>query len=232
MSEQKRELTKKNQDFIFQFKKLLAQNSKLTGEQIEGIVTEVENNLLETQGKGQTAAQIYGTPTMAVQQYLDPKRTAKKLFDYKFSTLALDTSLAIFMLFAVVFGLTLFFSKNASNQGAGIVSLLLIAAFGGSIYTGVVLKLTPNPKAKDKQEPTSRRWVYLLMAVVAWLGGFLILGMLPQVINPTLPPVVYIILGAAAFGVFRWNRKKYGLTGGFFAISQLSQQARLEASKK
>lgn len=232
MSEQKRELTKRNQDFIFQFKKLLAQNSKLNGEQIEGIVTEVENNLLETQGKGQTSTQIYGTPTMAVQQYLDPKRTAKKLFDYKFSTLALDTSLAIFMLFAVVFGLTLFFSKNASNQGAGIVSLLLIAALGGSIYTSVVLKLTPNPKEKDKQEPTSRRWVYLLMAVVAWLGGFLLLGMLPQAINPTLPPVVYIILGAAAFGAFRWNRKKYGLTGGFFAISQLSQQARLEASKK
>ncbi|GMA69586.1 membrane protein [Leuconostoc litchii] len=232
MSEQKKELTKKNQDFIFQFKKQLAKSSKLNGEKIEEIVAEVEAHLLETQGKGQTAAQIYGTPTLAVQQYLDPKRTAKQLFDYKFTTLALDTSLVIFMLFAAVFGLTLLFSKNASNQGAGIVSLLLIAVLGGSIYTGIILKLTPNPKDKGEQSKNISRWLYLLLAIVIWLGGFLVLGMLPQAINPTLPPLVYIILGLVAYAGFRWNRKKSGLPGGFFAISQLSQQARLDSSKK
>ena len=227
-----RELTKKNQDFMFQFKKLLAQNTKLDGKKIDAIVSEVEAKLLATQGQGQTATQLFGTPTQAVQQYLDPKKTAKKLFDFKFSTLAIDTSLAIFMLFALVFGLTLFFSKNNRNQGAGIISLLLIAGLGGSIYTAVVLKLTPNPKAPEQTNSRSRRWGYLIAAMVAWILGFVVLGMLPAVINPTLPAIVYIVLAAVAYLAFRWNRQRAGLKGGFFAISQLSQQARLEAAQK
>jgi len=55
---------------------------------------------------------------------------------------------------------------------------------------------------------------------------------LPAVINPTLPAIVYIVLAAVAYLAFRWNRQRAGLKGGFFAISQLSQQARLEAAQK
>ena len=50
---------------------------------------------------------------------------------------------------------------------------------------------------------------------MAWLIGFLILDLLPPVINPTLPPVAYIILAAAAYGLFRWNRQKAGFEGRF-----------------
>ena len=231
MAEEKHQLTKKNEDFIFHFKKLLAQNSQLSAEQIEAATDEVTTKLLTAQGTGTTAAQLFGTPTQAVAQYLDPKKSNKKLHDYQFWQLALDTSMAILMLFAGVFGLTLFFSKQATGQGAGIVSLLLIAALGGSIYTAVVLKLTPNPKA-TQAEPKSRRWLYLGLALVAWIVGFIVLGLLPPVINPTLPPLAYLIVAVAAYGVFRWNRQQAGLQGGgFLAISQLSQQARLESSQ-
>lgn len=231
MVEEKHQLTKKNEDFIFRFKKIVAQNSHLSAEKIEEITDEVTAELLAAQGTGTTAVQLFGTPTQAAQKYLDPKVTAKKLHDYKFAPLALDTSLVIFMLFSGVFGLSLFFAKQQANQGAGIISLLLIAALGGSIYTGIILKLTPNPKAPENAPSNSRRWLYLIAAVVAWLIGFLILGLLPPVINPTLPPVAYIILAAAAYGLFRWNRQKAGLKGVFFAISQLSQQARLDSAK-
>ncbi len=231
MSEKKHQLTKKNEDFIFRFKKLLLQNSKLSTEKVAEITNEVEEQLYAAQGTGQTAAQIYGTPTQAVQQYLDPKKLAKKLHDYKFWTLALDTSLAILMLFCVVFGFSLFFSKNANSQGAGIVSILLIAALGGTIYTEVVLKLTPDPKKVKNGKHKSRRWFYLIGAVAAWIVGFVVLGLLPQAINPTLPPLAYIIFAVVAYGGFRWNRQYSGLSGGFLAISQLSQQARLESAQ-
>ncbi len=144
--QKKRAINEKNEDFIFRFKKLLLQNSQLSTDKIMEVTNEVEQKLIEAQGTGQTAAQLYGTPTQAVQQFLDPKKLAKKLHDYKFWNLAADTSLAILMLFCAVFGLSLFFSKNTNNQGAGIVSLFLIAALGGSIYTAVILKLTPDPK--------------------------------------------------------------------------------------
>lgn len=231
MSEEKQHLTNKNEDFIFRFKRLLAQNGQLSGEKIDEITTEVEQRLLSAQGTGKTAAQLFGTPTQAVQQYLDPRNNTKKLHEYKFWNLALDTSLAILMLFLAVFGVSLFFSKNANNQGAGIVSLILISALGGSIYTAVVVKLTPNPKGKQQANAKSNRWLYLIGAVLAWLIGFLVLGMLPSMINPTLPPVVYIVLLGLAYLLFRWNRQQSGLKGGFLAISQLSQQARLEASQ-
>ena len=231
MSEEKQRQTKKNEDFIFHFKKLLAQNGQLSPEKIESVTNEVTEKLLEAQRTGITAAQLYGTPTQAVAQFLDPKQTARKLHEYKFWELALDTSMAILMLFAGVFGLSLFFSKQAGGQGAGIVSLLLIAFLGGSLYTAVVLKLTPNPKAQTA-EPRSRRWLYLGLALVAWVVGFIVLGLLPPVINPTLPPVAYIVVAAVAYGVFRWNRQQAGLKGGgFLAISLLSQQARLEAAQ-
>lgn len=230
MKEDNSQLTKKNEDFIFRFKKILAQDSKLTAEQLEDITEDVSTQLREAQGTGVTATQIFGTPTQAAQKYLDPKVTAKKLHDYKFWVLSLDTSLVIFMLFSAVFGFSLFFAKQQTNQGAGIVSLLLISILGGSIYTNIVLKLTPNPKLS--QDPSStKRWLYLAGAVIAWLVGFLVLGMLPTVINPTLPSIAYIILAIVAYGVFKWNRKQAGLKGGFFAISQLSQQARLDATK-
>lgn len=230
MSAEKQRLTKKNEDFMFHFKKLMAQNGQLSPEKIEAVTNEVTEKLLEAQRTGTTAAQLYGTPTQAVAQFLDPKQTARKLHEYKFWELALDTSMAILMLFAGVFGLSLFFSKQAS-QGAGIVSLLLIAFLGGSLYTAVVLKLTPNPKVSTATS-RSRRWLYLGLAMVAWVLGFIVLGLLPPIINPTLPPVAYIIVAIAAYGVFRWNRQQAGLKGGgFLAISQLSQQARLEAAQ-
>lgn len=230
MSAEKQRLTKKNEDFMFHFKKLMAQNGQLSPEKIEAVTNEVTEKLLEAQRTGTTAAQLYGTPTQAVAQFLDPKQTARKLHEYKFWELALDTSMAILMLFAGVFGLSLFFSKQAS-QGAGIVSLLLIAFLGGSLYTAVVLKLTPNPKVSTATS-RSRRWLYLGLAMVAWVLGFIVLGLLPPIINPTLPPVAYIIVAIAAYGVFRWNRQQTGLKGGgFLAISQLSQQARLEAAQ-
>lgn len=230
MSAEKQRLTKKNEDFMFHFKKLMAQNGQLSLEKIEAVTNEVTEKLLEAQRTGTTAAQLYGTPTQAVAQFLDPKQTARKLHEYKFWELALDTSMAILMLFAGVFGLSLFFSKQAS-QGAGIVSLLLIAFLGGSLYTAVVLKLTPNPKVTTATS-RSRRWLYLGLAMVAWVLGFIVLGLLPPIINPTLPPVAYIIVAIAAYGVFRWNRQQAGLKGGgFLAISQLSQQARLEAAQ-
>ena len=230
MSAEKQRLTKKNEDFMFHFKKLMAQNGQLSPEKIEAVTNEVTEKLLEAQRTGTTAAQLYGTPTQAVAQFLDPKQTARKLHEYKFWELALDTSMAILMLFAGVFGLSLFFSKQAS-QGAGIVSLLLIAFLGGSLYTAVVLKLTPNPKVSTATS-RSRRWLYLGLAMVAWVLGFIVLGLLPPIINPTLPPVAYIIVAIAAYGVFRWNRQQAGLKGGgFLTISQLSQQARLEAAQ-
>lgn len=232
MSEEKRSLTKKNEDFVFRFKKIILQNSKLSTEKIEEIIAEIEDELRVAQKSGQTAAQLFGTPTQAAQKYLDPKQTAKRMHEFKFWTLALDTTLVIFMLFAVVFGFTLFFSKNGNNQaGGGIESLILIALLGGTIYTGVMLKVTPNPKAAQKQEAKWIRWAYLLGAVVAWIVGFTVLGLLPQSLNPTLPPVVYLALAILAFVAFRWNRQRFGLKGGFFAISQLAQQARLDEAR-
>ena len=61
MSEEKQRLTKKNEDFIFHFKKLLAQNGQLSPEKIESVTNEVTEKLLEAQRTGTTAAQLYGT---------------------------------------------------------------------------------------------------------------------------------------------------------------------------
>ena len=63
MVEEKHQLTKKNEDFIFRFKKIVAQNSHLSAEKIEEITDEVTAELLAAQGTGTTAVQLFGTPT-------------------------------------------------------------------------------------------------------------------------------------------------------------------------
>ncbi|HEY4399402.1 MAG TPA: DUF1129 family protein [Lactobacillaceae bacterium] len=230
------ELTKKNEAYIRQLEKLLQANPKLTPEKISDTLKDVTEKVLAAQPSGQTATQLFGTPTQAAEQFVAPqdkrgkKTSSKRLHEYGFWTLALDTAMAITILFAGVFGLSGIFTPN-STEGTGITSLILIALFGGVVYTRVVLALTPNPSAPHNLT-RGRRATLLALAMLGWLAGFLALSLLPRAINPVLPGWTYLILAVVAFGVFRWNRQKSGLRGGFFAISQLSLEARQAAAQK
>lgn len=226
-------LTKKNDAYVRQFEKLLRNSGKLSEPEITTAVTDITNQILVGQPKGQTANQLLGTPTQAAQQYAPAtpagKPGRKKLHEYDVTTLVIDTAMAIFMLFGVVFGLSGLFAPEAAGN-TGITSLVLIAIFGGLVYTRIILALTPNPAA-PKQMSRNKRWALLGVAMLLWIVGFMGLSLIPVAINPILPGWIYLLLAVVAFGIFRWNRQRSGLSGGFFAISQLSMEARREAEE-
>jgi uncharacterized membrane-anchored protein len=225
-------LTKKNDAYVRQFEKLLRSSGKLSEPEITTAVNDITNQILVGQPKGQTANQLLGTPTQAAQQYAPTttgKPGRKKLHEYDVAPLVIDTAMAIFILFGVVFGLSGLFAPQAAGN-TGITSLVLIAIFGGIVYTRIILALTPNP-AKPNQMGRNKRWALLGVAMLLWIVGFMGLSLIPTAINPILPGWVYLLLAVVAFGIFRWNRQRSGLSGGFFAISQLSMEARREAEE-
>ncbi|CAH1856716.1 Uncharacterized membrane-anchored protein [Leuconostocaceae bacterium R-53105] len=228
VTENNRELTKKNQDFIFQLKKHLDQ-ADMPSDKIEGVVQEVTDNLLEKQGKGTTASQLYGSPLKLAQHYLDPNINAKKLHDYPAWVLAVDTSSVLLMFMTLFFAITTGISAGSQQgQGVGIVSAIFLSIWGGVLYTVVMLHLIPNPKSSKKINKWSA-WLLIPLILVAWVGGFLVTVVIPAVINPVLPGYGNVAVAAVTFLIYRWNRKQAGIpSGGILAISKLAQQARVQ----
>lgn len=228
------QLSKKNQDFIFRFKKGLAETDKLTDERKEEIVQTVSEKLYVGQKAGRTAAQMYGSPAQLLQQYLNPRRLAKKFHDYSFTFLATDTALVLVMFLSGFFAVTMSFGKSSSeSQGIGVVSMLLLSFWGGAIYTLAMQRLVPNPKDKNpkKKVPT---WLLLIVVAILWVAGFTAFMFIPTVVNPILPLFGNVLVLALAWLAYLLNRKHAGLQhGGILAISKLSQQARVdEANQK
>ncbi|WEV54765.1 DUF1129 family protein [Leuconostocaceae bacterium ESL0723] len=229
----KQELTKKNQAFVFQLRKILLSANKLSGEDVDQITNEVEETLASEQGSGRTAAQIYGTPHELSAKYLSPQRTAKQLYDYPRWVIMLDTSLVLLVFMSLWFALTTSFGKgNPQSEGLGIISTLLLSALGGVFYTLFSYWLVPNPK-EPKKRPRWLAWVLIPGAVLVWMGSFVLATLLPVQINPVLPSIGYLIVAALGFLIIRWNRQQAGMEKmGIMAISKLMQQARANANNQ
>ncbi|MBS9335630.1 DUF1129 family protein [Fructobacillus papyrifericola] len=233
MTEVEHKLTKKNQDFLFRLNKGLADNDQLSEEEKEELLGEVEEKLAEGQKLGHTAAQLYGTPAEALQKFLNPARWAKGFHDYSFAFLAADTTLVLIMFLTGFFTVTMGFSGSKSgSEGIGITSTLLLAIWGGIIYTKAMQFLVPGraEEAKPKKIPN---WLLLIIVALLWIGGFTLILFLPKVINPILPVVGNAVVFFIAFAIYLLNRKQAGLKqGGILAISKLAQQERLKQEEE
>ncbi|MBS9338734.1 DUF1129 domain-containing protein [Fructobacillus sp. M2-14] len=235
MTEVEHKLSKKNQDFLFRFKKGLQASDKVEEEKKESILADIEEQLAEGQKSGQTAAQLFGSPSEALDSFLNPVRLAKGFHDYSFTFLATDTSLVLIMFLTGFFTVTMGFSGSAKgSEGIGILSALALSIWGGFIYTWAMQALVPNPNQDEKKKrfPT---WALLIIVALLWVGGFSLFLYLPAVINPILPVWGYGLVFFIAWAAFFVNRRMAGMKrGGVLAISKLAQQERLkqEADKR
>ncbi|GAO99980.1 DUF1129 family protein [Fructobacillus ficulneus] len=234
MTQVDHQLSKKNQDFIFRFNKALNENDKLNDEQKAAAIDEVTTKLAAGQKTGQTAAQLYGSPVALVQKYANPTRLAKKFHEYSFGFLATDTALVLIMFLAGFFAITMSIGKSSSeSEGIGLTSIILLAFWGGAIYTMAMRRLVPGPANQNgkKQMPT---WLMLIIVALLWVCGFTAFIFVPAAVNPILPTFGYVVVFALAWLAYLLNRRHAGLEhGGILAISKLAQQARQdEANNK
>lgn len=208
------QLTKKNDQFIFDINKALS-TSDIAEEKKVVALNDLLTQLVEGQKTGVTAKQLFGTPTEAAESILNAPEPLREM---TFGTIMLDNFLMLFTFLAVLTSLFTMMSKTgASSQG--ILSLVL-GGLSGALSFYLIYRyiyIYDEPGADQSKRPGVLK-TGLIMAV-SFLPWFLIFGVsvfLPPSINPVLDPMITIALGAGTFGLRYWLKKKYNFQGTMF----------------
>lgn len=207
-------LNKRNQEFVYQAAELV------TDEKLGlPLIQKIYDELLVHQKQGRTAKQIYGTPeaAMGIQvEALKHETQANPYADSNYWDLAVDNMLTFLMLFAVMFGITLLFQKDATvNAGAaGVTSLALTSIIGGLIFALITKIMARQDLGRFM------RIMAAILAFVLWFMIYMLVSLLPAAVNPVLSGWFYLVVSAIAFFGFRAWRKRTGIVGGFMGASQ------------
>ncbi|AMV60423.1 Integral membrane protein [Pediococcus damnosus] len=210
----KQTFTKRNEDFMFRLKREL-KTSKLSDEKKNEALLETESRLLEGQLKGETAKQIYGTPTDRVKGIIAGPKKAP--VETKYWMKVLDNSMVFLMIFSLMFGIMMIAQpKSIAEQPgpAGITAMVAISLIGGACAPFLTDRLQPTSKTKER----SSIWKTIAMAtgmILVWMVAYMAFSSLPAAVNPVLPYEVYLAMAVALFFVRMWFKRRYHLTGGF-----------------
>ncbi|MGO2082703.1 DUF1129 domain-containing protein [Vagococcus sp.] len=213
----KSELTKKNDQFMFDLKKVLTEYQVSEDKQVIAL-NKMLHSLVDGQKTGTTAKQIYGTPTEAAKEIAE---APDKLPESSFAILWLDNSLVLFTFLTVVTSLFSMMSKNKEAAlTQGITSLLVGAISGGLSFYFInkYVYVYNLPGADQSKKPSFLKSTGIMaLCFIPWLFFFSMAQLLPATVNPSLDSVITLILGAIAFGGHYLLKKKFDLQGSLFS---------------
>jgi len=106
------QLTKKNDQFIFDLNKAL-EGSDISEEKKVLAMNDMLTKLIEGQKTGVTAKQLYGTPTDAIETIVN---TPEPMPEMSFGKIMLDNFLMLFTFLTVITSLLALFSKTGTFQ--------------------------------------------------------------------------------------------------------------------
>lgn len=206
------QLTKKNQQYVYDLNKVLEQSELEKGKR-QHALGDVVKELVSKQKQGITARQLFGTVSNCAKtiiagpvEDLSKPSPAWKLF--------IDGGLLMGSLFMILTALT-------SNQRLGITTLLL-----NYIIAGFAMLLVTNASVRyqaEMQQQSQARWIMLakymgwtVLGMTVWLGGMVAVMLLPSSINPYLPASYYVVIGVITFVLKLYLKKKLNIRGGLF----------------
>jgi uncharacterized membrane-anchored protein len=204
------QLSNKNSDYLFKFKKALAQESVSAAEE-NRLLTKMLPEMLEAQHKGQPATQLYGPVTVAMNALLHAPKPVKKA---SLGLQMLDNSLIFLMMYLAFNGIASYFSKKGSSTSIGITSIIITAVLAGVIMT-YPMRYTQMPK--DKRPPFWKMALVIVGLTLAFVVAYGATIAIPQFLNPVLPPIVQIVLAVIFFGVRMYLKRRFNITGSFFS---------------
>ncbi|KAA9301119.1 MULTISPECIES: DUF1129 domain-containing protein [Aerococcus] len=201
-------LTKRNQDFIFQFnKEMKAQGAEEAAIRHENTMIK---EMLDKQGQGITANHLYGTPIQYVQQVLyGPSQVEAE--PATFQQLWLDSALFIGGMFAALAGIGAISSnQEANSQSFGLVTLIINFVLGGLAMA--ILTYYQQNMDRDAKHPILRYIGVGAAVVIAWIGVVSLSTILiPASINIVLPAFLYFAIAVIAFVGRWWYKKTYNI---------------------
>lgn len=213
------QLTKRNRRFLFDIDK------HLSIENIDSSVksmafSEMAHTLIEGQRTGHTARQIYGTPTEtadAIRQSNNIKNTEdEKSPDWQ---IAIDGGLMLGSIFTIITGFTVMLGKSeTAQQGFLMGALTLIINYLVAGYAMMeTAKVLPNPDAPKGEKGYAKYFLVSTATMVLWIGLVMLSQyFLPSIINPILPALVYLIIGAITLLLRFYLKNKWNIEGGLF----------------
>ncbi|MCW6676103.1 DUF1129 domain-containing protein [Aerococcaceae bacterium NML180378] len=211
------QLTKRNQQFLMAVdKNLVAAN--LTHEVRTAIYNEMMETLVQGQQTGQTARQLYGTPTECVETIMKQQfPTAGEATVSPDWQIALDGGLILGSIFTLITGVSLMNAKGeTSGLVLGLITLILnyIIAGGAMLATAKVLPKMDAPKG---ERGYFKYFAVSTLSMIVWVTVITLASVfLPSSINPMLPYEAYLLIGGVGLALRFYLKKKWCIKGGLF----------------
>ncbi|MGX7197363.1 DUF1129 domain-containing protein [Enterococcus olivae] len=215
--ELEKQLTKRNQQYIFDLKKSL-NAANLSEEEKTKVLHEMLPVLVKEQKGGRTARQLFGTVSERTEAILStpetPTESSSPLLMW------LDNTLLILGIFGLIMGVMGIFVED-STQVYGLITLIVMAMAGGWVFYLMYKYMYQyeHPGADKSKRPKMWKSILIMMgAFFVWVGSIALSSMLiPTSINVILDPVYLVIIGAAAVGVRFYLKKRYNIIGSLSA---------------
>ncbi|WP_423373665.1 DUF1129 domain-containing protein [Melissococcus plutonius] len=208
--ELEKKLTKKNAQYIFDFKKSMQTANISEQEQVE-ILNEMFIILIEEQKTGRTARQLFGTVSERTEAILNKPKVQKPVNGW---LLWADNSLLLLGMLAIMVFVMTFISKN-NSQTLGILTLFVGSAVGGYVFYLLSKMQINRINGKATRYSGLKTGVITMFGMLAWIVIFVGSSLLPPVINPSLDPFVAVIIGGITLAGRYGLKKKYNIKGSF-----------------
>ncbi|AYW46360.1 DUF1129 domain-containing protein [Tetragenococcus koreensis] len=205
------QLTKRNQQYIFDLNKAL-DAANLSEEEKVQVFHEMLPVLVQEQKNGTTARQLYGTVSERTEAIL---ATPTKVETTRPVLMWVDNTLLILGVFGLMMGIVGLFS-NQNNQVYGIVTLILMAMVGGWVFYLMYKYMYQyeRPGADKSQRPKLWKSILILIAsFFVWTAVISLSALLPGVINPVLDPFFLVLIGGASLLLRYYLKKRYNIIG-------------------
>ena len=204
-----KQLSKKNADYLFKFKRALKEEDVSDEKQAE-MPAEMLPEMLEAQHKGQPATQIYGPVSTKINQLLHaPKAPVKTSLQLQM----LDNALIFLIMYLAFNGIAAQFSSKNSNAMIGITSIVITAAMAGVIMT-YPMRYTQMPK--EQRPPFWKMALIVVGLTLAFVAAYGVTILIPGFMNPVLPAWIQIVIAALLIVVRIYIKRRYKITGTFF----------------
>ncbi|MCB4409065.1 DUF1129 domain-containing protein [Latilactobacillus sakei] len=204
-----KQLSKKNADYLFKFKRALKEEDVSDEKQAE-MLAEMLPEMLEAQHKGQPATQIYGPVSTKINQLLHaPKAPVKTSLQLQM----LDNALIFLIMYLAFNGIAAQFSSKNSNAMIGITSIVITAAMAGVIMT-YPMRYTQMPK--EQRPPFWKMALIVVVLTLAFVAAYGVTILIPGFMNPVLPAWIQIVIAALLIVVRIYIKRRYKITGTFF----------------
>lgn len=212
------ELTQRNQDFMISLNGMISEEALVAETRLE-VFNEIAETLLAGQDSGQTARQLYGTPSetaeLVLKRYTEEQEATVEAPE---NIRGIDGGLLLGSFYVILNGFTVMKTPEASAQGQvmGMLSILVNYVLA-VISMKFITRSMPDFDASKGERGYIKYIAVSMLAMIIWVIGINgSMYLLPPSINPPLPYMGYFIIGALGFLVRWYIRRQYNIKGRIF----------------